>query len=95
MNGVRVQVFDQVKYLGVVSLSFFSDSVALSEKGAMVKPLLHHSEQSSKIVLQEMLLLTDNVSIVLSCWKLFLDITSASECRPWLFKSIPKVLATT
>jgi len=60
----------------------------------MAKALLHHSKQSNKIVLQQMPLLTNNVSLVDLVGKIHIDTTSAPECRPWLFKSRPIVLAT-
>jgi len=50
----------------------------------MAKALLRHPKQSSKIVLQHIPLLTDDVSLVDLAGKYFLVTTSALECRPWL-----------
>jgi len=46
----------------------------------MAKALLHHPKQSNKIVLQDIPLLTDDVSLVDLAGKYFLDTTSALEC---------------
>jgi len=59
----------------------------------MAKTLLHHPKPSTKIILQQMPLLTECFTCW-SCWKIFLDTTSAPERRPWLFKSRHKVLTT-
>jgi len=60
----------------------------------MAEALPHHPKQSNKIVLQNIPLLTDNVSLVDLAGKYFLDTTSAPECRPQLFQKKPNILAT-